>query len=109
MARYENKCIEATKLLNLPNVLFHQLDVQDAQSIQSLATFIETEVHILDILINNVGASGVVVDGDGLRAKNIDSATWVRLYTARDVWLELEHMFTPSNPPPPTTDQGTNN
>ncbi|KAL8531058.1 hypothetical protein ACS0TY_007899 [Phlomoides rotata] len=76
-ARDEKKGIEATNLLNLPNVLFHQLDVQDAQSIQSLANFIETEFHRLDILVNNAGASGVVVDGDGLRAKNIDPATWL--------------------------------
>lgn len=35
----------------LPNVLFHQLDVQDAQTIQSLADFIHTQFQSLDILV----------------------------------------------------------
>ncbi|KAH6765988.1 hypothetical protein C2S52_016971 [Perilla frutescens var. hirtella] len=79
-ARNEKRGVEAMKLLHqsgLSNVLFHQLDVQDARSIQSLAEFIQTRFQRLDILVNNAGASGVEVDEDGLRAKNIDPAIWL--------------------------------
>ncbi|GKE16308.1 short-chain dehydrogenase/reductase 2b-like protein [Tanacetum coccineum] len=39
-------------------------------------------LHGLDLSnVNNVGASGVVVDKDGLRALNIDPASWVRKAT----------------------------
>ncbi|KAK6153179.1 hypothetical protein DH2020_012818 [Rehmannia glutinosa] len=78
-ARNEKRGIEATKLLQesgLSNVIFHQLNVRDPQSIQSLAKFITTQFERLDILVNNAGASGVQVDEDGLRALNIDPATW---------------------------------
>ncbi|KAK6164034.1 hypothetical protein DH2020_000898 [Rehmannia glutinosa] len=79
-ARNEKRGIEATKLLQesgLSNVIFHQLNVRDPQSIQSLAKFITTQFERLDILVNNAGASGVQVDEDGLRALNIDPATWL--------------------------------
>ncbi|KAL8055670.1 hypothetical protein ABFX02_04G070600 [Erythranthe guttata] len=79
-ARDEKRGNEATNLLHesgLSNVVFHQLDVRDAQSIQSLANFIATHFQRLDILVNNAGASGVVVDEDRLRALNIDPATWL--------------------------------
>nr|GEU54768.1 hypothetical protein [Tanacetum cinerariifolium] len=52
------------------------LDAQDPQSIQALANFVQTKIKRLDILVNNVGTSGVVVDEDGLRALNIDLASW---------------------------------
>ncbi|KAK6164012.1 hypothetical protein DH2020_000876 [Rehmannia glutinosa] len=79
-ARNQKRGIEATKLLQesgLSNVIFHQLNVRDPQSIQSLAKFITTQFERLDILVNNAGASGVQVDEDGLRALNIDPATWL--------------------------------
>ncbi|KAG8388880.1 hypothetical protein BUALT_Bualt02G0171200 [Buddleja alternifolia] len=79
-ARNEKRGMEATRLLHqsgLSNVVFHQLDVRDEQSIQSLANFIATQFQRLDILVNNAGASGVVVDEDGLRSKNIDPAIWL--------------------------------
>ncbi|KAL3530166.1 hypothetical protein ACH5RR_009488 [Cinchona calisaya] len=79
-ARNEKRGMDATSLLHqsgLSNVVFHQLDVQDMESIRSLAKFIETEFGRLDILVNNAGASGVVVDEDGLRALNIDPADWL--------------------------------
>ncbi|PWA50383.1 glucose/ribitol dehydrogenase [Artemisia annua] len=63
--------------LGLSNVLYHQLDVQDPQSIQALANFVQTKFGRLDILVNNAGASGVVVDEDGLRALNIDPTSWL--------------------------------
>ncbi|KAL6524284.1 hypothetical protein OROGR_016718 [Orobanche gracilis] len=79
-ARNEVRGLEATRLLQesgLSNVIFHQLDVRDAQSIQSLADFIAEQFERLDILVNNAGASGVKVDEDGLRALNIDPSTWL--------------------------------
>ncbi|KAL3354725.1 hypothetical protein AABB24_019057 [Solanum stoloniferum] len=78
-ARNEKRGMEATSLLNeqgLSNVVFHQLDVQDARSIESLAKFIQTQYGRLDILVNNAGASGVVVDEDVLRALNVDPEDW---------------------------------
>lgn len=79
-ARNENRGMEATSLLNqagLSNVIFHQLDVLDKESIRSLAEFIAKEFGRLDILVNNAGASGVVVDEVALRALNIDPASWL--------------------------------
>ncbi|KAL3325170.1 hypothetical protein AABB24_038996 [Solanum stoloniferum] len=79
-ARDENRGTEATSLLNeqgFSNVVFHQLDVQDAQSIESLAKFVQTQYGRLDILVNNAGASGVVPDEDVLRAMNMDLVDWL--------------------------------
>ncbi|KAI3742338.1 hypothetical protein L1987_60018 [Smallanthus sonchifolius] len=79
-ARNEKRGTEAVASLHglgLSKVLYHQLDVQDPQSIQALADFIQTRFGKLDMLVNNVGASGVVVDEDGLRALNIDPASWL--------------------------------
>nr|XP_043622107.1 (+)-neomenthol dehydrogenase-like [Erigeron canadensis] len=79
-ARNEKRGTEARSLLHglgLSNVLYHQLDVQDLQSIQALANFIQTQFGKLDILVNNAGASGVIVDEDGLRALNIDPQSWL--------------------------------
>ncbi|XP_015056752.1 short-chain dehydrogenase/reductase 2b-like isoform X2 [Solanum pennellii] len=79
-ARNEKRGMKATSLLNeqgLSNVVFHQLDVQDAKSIESLAKFVQTQYGRLDILVNNAGASGVVVDEDVLRALNVDPVDWL--------------------------------
>ncbi|KAL2557336.1 (+)-neomenthol dehydrogenase [Forsythia ovata] len=79
-ARNEERGMAAISLLqesSLSNVLFHQLDVQDRESIESLAKFIKTHFGRLDVLVNNAGASGVVVDKDRLRDLNIDPATWL--------------------------------
>ncbi|XP_006340272.1 short-chain dehydrogenase/reductase 2b-like [Solanum tuberosum] len=79
-ARDEKRGTEATSLLNeqgFSNVVFHQLDVQDSQSIESLAKFIQTQYGRLDILVNNAGVSGVVVDEDVLRALNVDPEDWL--------------------------------
>ncbi|XP_065864671.1 (+)-neomenthol dehydrogenase-like [Euphorbia lathyris] len=51
-------------------VVFHQLDVADSESIDTLASFIKTQFGKLDILVNNEGVSGVEVDGGCLRAHN---------------------------------------
>lgn len=53
-ARNEKRGMEATSLLHesgLSNVIFHQLDVQDKESIKSLAEFIQKEFGRLDILV----------------------------------------------------------
>ncbi|KAK6936272.1 Short-chain dehydrogenase/reductase SDR [Dillenia turbinata] len=79
-ARDEKKGIEAASSLHqlgLPSVVFHQLDVQDPVSIESLAKFIKDRFGRLDILVNNAGASGVQVDVDGLKALNIDPQSWL--------------------------------
>lgn len=53
-ARNEKRGTEATKAViesGLSNVVFHQLDVQDKQSIADLAKFVTTEFGRLDILV----------------------------------------------------------
>ncbi|CAM8966594.1 unnamed protein product [Rhodiola kirilowii] len=79
-ARDEKRGQEATSFLHesgLTNVIFHQLDVLDPKSIESLALFVKTKFGRLDILVNNAGASGVIVDEDALRAMNIGPALWL--------------------------------
>ncbi|XP_030965162.1 (+)-neomenthol dehydrogenase-like [Quercus lobata] len=79
-ARNEKRRMEALlKLqeLGLSNIVFHQLDVLDPVSIKSLANFIQEKFGRLDIMVNNAGASGVVVDEDGLKALNIDPSSWL--------------------------------
>ncbi|OIT23649.1 short-chain dehydrogenasereductase 2b [Nicotiana attenuata] len=59
-ARNEKRGMEATSLLNkqgFSNIVFHQLDVQDAQSIESLAKFIQTQYGRLDILLAGKAAN----------------------------------------------------
>ncbi|XP_021720635.1 (+)-neomenthol dehydrogenase-like [Chenopodium quinoa] len=78
-ARDERRGVEATSKihsLGLSNVVFHQMDVTDINSITSLVHFIKAKFGRLDILVNNAGASGMEVDDEGLRALNIDAATW---------------------------------
>ncbi|KAJ7960398.1 (+)-neomenthol dehydrogenase-like [Quillaja saponaria] len=79
-ARDEKKGTEATRKLHqlgLSNVIFHQLDVSDPVSIQSLAKFIQDKFGRLDILVNNAGVSGVAADEKVLKALNIDPADWI--------------------------------
>ncbi|XP_008230969.1 PREDICTED: (+)-neomenthol dehydrogenase-like isoform X2 [Prunus mume] len=79
-ARDEKRGRDATSQLHhlgFSNVLFHQLDVLDPFSIQSLANFIDNRFGRLDILVNNAGASGAVVDEEALKSLNIDPATWL--------------------------------
>ncbi|RZC57497.1 hypothetical protein C5167_004804 [Papaver somniferum] len=61
-ARDETKgarAVEALKMSGLSDVIFHQLDVNDASSVTSLAGFIKTRYGKLDILVNNAGYNGV--------------------------------------------------
>ncbi|KAJ4764364.1 NAD(P)-binding Rossmann-fold superfamily protein [Rhynchospora pubera] len=79
-SRDEKRGSDAVNLLhrehNLSNILLHQLDICDPNSVDSLAKFIQTRFGKLDILVNNAGASGVVVDAEGLRALKIDPQIW---------------------------------
>ncbi|KAJ7960401.1 (+)-neomenthol dehydrogenase-like [Quillaja saponaria] len=80
-ARDEKRGTEATRKLHqlgLSNLIFHQLDVLDPVSIQSLAKFIQDKFGRLDILVNNAGASGLAADEKALKALNIDNAAWAR-------------------------------
>uniref|UniRef100_F6GW90 Salutaridine reductase n=3 Tax=Vitis vinifera TaxID=29760 RepID=F6GW90_VITVI len=68
-ARDEKRGLEAVAKLHessLSNVVFHQLDVMDANSITSLATFIVTRYGKLDILVNNAGVTGAIVDWESI-------------------------------------------
>ncbi|CAJ1950046.1 unnamed protein product [Sphenostylis stenocarpa] len=56
--------IKASGLSHL--VMFHQLDVADAASVASLADFIKSKFGKLDILINNAGINGVVIEDSDL-------------------------------------------
>ncbi|KAL1803157.1 hypothetical protein ACET3Z_031804 [Daucus carota] len=76
-ARDVKRGTDAVASLALPNVVFHQLEVQDDKSIHSLVSFIYERFGRLDILVNNAGASGVTVDEDGLRAMKIDPNSWL--------------------------------
>ncbi|KAJ3694402.1 hypothetical protein LUZ60_009882 [Juncus effusus] len=48
------------------NLVFHQLDVSDSKSIDSLRDFIQSQFGRLDILINNAGVGGVEVEPHAL-------------------------------------------
>ncbi|XP_020218533.1 (+)-neomenthol dehydrogenase [Cajanus cajan] len=72
-ARDEKRGIEAVEKLKKEfglsdQVLFHQLDVTDPKSFQSLANFIKTQFGKLDILVNNAGINGAHVDPDAFSA-----------------------------------------
>ncbi|OWM69077.1 hypothetical protein CDL15_Pgr025264 [Punica granatum] len=79
-ARNEKRGLEAASKLRemgFPDVVFHQLDVLDPTSVESLALFSKEKFGSLDILVNNAGASGVITDEDALRALNLDPADWL--------------------------------
>ncbi|KAM5555192.1 hypothetical protein ABKV19_023204 [Rosa sericea] len=71
-ARDEKRDLEAVEKLKESGlsgqVVFHQLDVADPASIDSLAQFIKTQFGKLDILVNNAGIFGAIVDVDGFKA-----------------------------------------
>ncbi|XP_078158503.1 short-chain dehydrogenase/reductase 2b-like [Carex rostrata] len=51
---------ELTRDYGLTNIIFHQLDVTDRSSIESLAGFVKNQFGKLDILVNNAGIGGFV-------------------------------------------------
>ncbi|XP_027348877.1 (+)-neomenthol dehydrogenase-like [Abrus precatorius] len=71
-ARDEKRGLEAVEKLKesglSDHVVFHQLDVTDPKSIESLANFIKTQFGKLDILVNNAGIHGADVDGEAFSA-----------------------------------------
>ncbi|KAL8500082.1 hypothetical protein ACS0TY_019903 [Phlomoides rotata] len=66
-ARNEKRGLEAVEKLKKSgvsdNLMFHQLDVTDSTSVDSLAEFIKSQIGKLDILVNNAGANGVNENG----------------------------------------------
>ncbi|XP_022730666.1 (+)-neomenthol dehydrogenase-like [Durio zibethinus] len=95
-ARNEVRGKEATAKLHqmgLSNVVFHQLDVLDEASIESLADFISREFGRLDILVNNAGASGAIVDEDRLRALGIDPTAWLSGEVAKMVQRVIKYTY----------------
>ncbi|XP_056174326.1 (+)-neomenthol dehydrogenase-like [Syzygium oleosum] len=77
-SRDEKRGLEAIQKLKdsgLSNyVVFHQLDVSDPSSIFALANFIKTQFGKLDVLVNNAGVPGAIIDGDALRASGFGKA-----------------------------------
>ncbi|KAL1549893.1 (+)-neomenthol dehydrogenase [Salvia divinorum] len=73
-ARDEKRGLEAAEKLKgfglSDFVLFHQLDVTDQPSIASFAQFIHSHFGKLDILINNAGICGTLLDDDAFRASS---------------------------------------
>ncbi|XP_044477359.1 salutaridine reductase-like [Mangifera indica] len=59
-----NDAVQKLQSFGLCDVVFHQLDVTDAASIASLASFIEINYGKLDILVNNAGVAGSVINAD---------------------------------------------
>ncbi|CAO2840981.1 unnamed protein product [Amaranthus hypochondriacus] len=79
-ARDEGRGLEAVSKLHkqgFSNVVFHKVDVTNINNIISLVAFIKENFGRLDILVNNAGSTGMEVDEEGLRALNIDQATWI--------------------------------
>lgn len=92
-ARDEKRGTEAVdnlKASGLSNVVFHQLDVTNPASIASLADNIKTRFGKLDVLVNNAGISGVIVDEDSFRSLNLKAGEVVgaRAEQAKKVALQ---------------------
>ncbi|XP_035549911.1 salutaridine reductase-like [Juglans regia] len=63
-AKRGNEAVEKLKAAGYSDVFFHQLDVTDPASVSSLASFISTQFGKLDILINNAGVFGAIIEPD---------------------------------------------
>lgn len=74
-ARNEAAGTQSCQLLNeqegLHNVVFQELDVQDPSSIARFADWLKSHYGGLDILINNAGVSGTVMDQAAVAEHNI--------------------------------------
>ncbi|CAA0842606.1 (+)-neomenthol dehydrogenase [Striga hermonthica] len=73
-ARNERRGLEAVEKLKKSGlsddyVMFHQLDVTDLPSVQSLAGFVKSKIGKLDILVSNAGVNGVA-DSEGGGSKS---------------------------------------
>ncbi|TXG62824.1 hypothetical protein EZV62_009818 [Acer yangbiense] len=86
-ARDEKRGVEAVQKLKVSgfdNLIFHQLNVADPASIQSLADFITSLFGKLDILVNNAGIIGVDVqdpDAFAAAAKDGQPIKWSEIIT----------------------------
>ncbi|XP_031275050.1 (+)-neomenthol dehydrogenase-like [Pistacia vera] len=87
------KAVSSLHQMGLSSVVFHQLDVLDPLSVVSLANFIRENFGRLDILVNNAAASGVIVDEDGLRALNIDPASWLSGKVTNIIQDVIKHTY----------------
>ncbi|GMH18391.1 hypothetical protein Nepgr_020232 [Nepenthes gracilis] len=86
-SRDEKKGKTALKSLQiLPDLsnrlVYHQLDVTDPKSIDSLVNFVKTKFGKLDILVNNAGIAGCTLDIDAFNASGItppsEPSNWER-------------------------------
>ncbi|KAL6981905.1 (+)-neomenthol dehydrogenase, partial [Sarracenia purpurea var. burkii] len=68
-------------------VVFHQLDVADPSSIDSLTDFVKSQFGKLDILVNNAGIGGATMDWDAFEAARSaaggagDTSKWSQFVT----------------------------
>ncbi|KAF7138093.1 hypothetical protein RHSIM_Rhsim07G0018600 [Rhododendron simsii] len=62
-------------------VLFHQLHVANPSSSPSLADFVKSQFGKLDILVNNVGIGGAIIDWDAAAAGSRDQVNWNEVMT----------------------------
>ncbi|KAJ4812014.1 NAD(P)-binding Rossmann-fold superfamily protein [Rhynchospora pubera] len=102
-ARDEKRGKEAVERLSidygLTNITFHQLDVTDPSSIETLAVFVKTKCGKLDILVNNAAIGGFELskpidekklNNEKLRneLKDIDNLTVERINNLAKSFLE---------------------
>ncbi|CAI9101761.1 OLC1v1039168C1 [Oldenlandia corymbosa var. corymbosa] len=74
-------------------LLFHQLDVADSSSVDSLAGFIKNQFGRLDILVNNAGVLGCHINEDKIKAS---SAARGRSGTSQVSWGVVANAITES-------------
>ncbi|KAK1352839.1 Salutaridine reductase [Heracleum sosnowskyi] len=55
------EAVEKLKRSGNLDVVFHQLDVKDSESIATVANYVQSNFGKLDILVNNAGVSGIVI------------------------------------------------
>jgi carbonyl reductase 1 len=71
--------------LNLNNIEFHQLDVEDSTSIKELSNYISKKYKTFDVLINNAG----YMDRNELDEKSARKTLGINYYGLKNVTLEL--------------------
>ncbi|KAF5957026.1 hypothetical protein HYC85_004251 [Camellia sinensis] len=67
------EAVENLKACGLSDIIFHQLDVTDSASIASLADYIKNKFEKLDILVNNTGVSGFIMDAESFTSLKLKS------------------------------------
>ncbi|KAJ8573234.1 hypothetical protein K7X08_009745 [Anisodus acutangulus] len=95
-ARDEKRGIEAIERLKEESsftddqIMFHQLDVVDPDSISSLVDFINTKFGRLDILVNNAGVGGLMLEGDVVILKDLIEGDFVTISTENEEEGDME-------------------